>query len=97
MFLQARVNVTRGVMETISLDTALRAVNNGVNNNAVVVMATEDIIVYGLNSDSQSADAFTTYPVDALGDTYHVVVSDENPAVLVCGSQDNTMVFVCSF
>ena len=84
--------VTRGVLETLSLPAALRHGAEGVSNLGVVVTASEEVVLYALNTDYQSADAFTVYPVDVLSTEYYAAGSKDYACLIVCATEDSTTV-----
>ncbi len=65
----------------------------GKANKGVHITATKEIVVYGLNQQTATTDAFTNIPTDALGTTY--MISSYNDGLLgVVATENNTNVSV---
>ena len=86
------MTTTRGVIKTVLLNLNIRHYNDGVSNFGVVVRASEEVTVYGLNTDYQSADAFTAYPVDVLGTDHYAAVWSSAGGLVICATEDSTSV-----
>jgi hypothetical protein len=86
------VTVSKGVTVSVSLNKDLRGYLPELNDLGVDVMASDEIMVYVLNSNDQSADAFLAYPVDVLGREYHVMCRAPDCINLICAVEDATTV-----
>lgn len=64
-----------------------------IENKGVHITATGEIVVYGLNQQTATTDAFTNIPTDALGTEY--IISSYNDGLLgVVATQNNTTVSI---
>jgi hypothetical protein len=95
--LQAQTTVQRGEIKTMTLPDNLIVFYTGLANSGVRVTASDDIVVYSINSILYSADAFTVFPVKVLGTEYYTANAPINSATLIVATQDNTEVkFECA-
>jgi len=64
-----------------------------IENKGIHITATEEIVVYGLNQQRATTDAFTNIPTDALGTEY--MVSAYNDGLIgVVATQNNTNISI---
>lgn len=62
-----------GQTKQIFISNEFRMYGMGRSNNALSVSASDEIIVYGVNKELYSCDAFLAFPVDVLGTEYYTV------------------------
>ncbi|XP_013396611.1 uncharacterized protein LOC106163541 [Lingula anatina] len=56
----------------ITIPSSMRMEGSRIENKAILVEATDDVIVYGINREPFSNDGFLALPVSALGRDYYV-------------------------
>eukprot|EP00105_Crassostrea_gigas_P037696 XP_019921844.1 PREDICTED: IgGFc-binding protein-like [Crassostrea gigas] len=65
--------LTSGQTKQIFISNEFRMYGIGRGNNALSVSASDEIIVYGINKEEYSCDAFLAFPIDVLGTEYYTV------------------------
>ena len=65
--------VTAGYVHSLVIDVKLRLTNTSMSVKGVLVVATEEVSVYGINRQKTTADAFLAYPIDVLGKEYYTL------------------------
>lgn len=53
------------------LPVDLRHIGSGIDNKAITIKASADIVVYGINKQTWSTDGFLAFPVDVVGQDYY--------------------------
>ncbi|XP_013401799.1 IgGFc-binding protein [Lingula anatina] len=66
-------SLTAGTVKQFNIPKELRQVETGLERKAILVEATDDVVVYGVNKELFSNDAFLAYPTDTLGMEYFTV------------------------
>lgn len=92
------ITVKKGAVKEVTLPKSLRVLGAGRSNNAVYIVSSDEIVVFGINEAHQSTDGFLGLPVDVLGTQYYVpsfYSNSENfykSAILLVGTNDKTMI-----
>ncbi|XP_061171858.1 uncharacterized protein LOC133181356 [Saccostrea echinata] len=89
--------VTVGTVKQVLVNNALRMTGSGKSTKGIRITGSDEIMVYGINKETNSNDGFLGLPTDVLGMTYYVVTywpSDRNTEILVVGVHDSTSVTV---
>jgi hypothetical protein len=60
-------------MDTITLSNGLRGVDVELGNKGVLISATQEITVFGVNKEQYSTDGFVAFPTDTLGTEYVLI------------------------
>lgn len=53
------------------LPVSLRHTGSGLDTKSIHIVASEDIVVYGINKQTWSTDGFLALPVDVVGTEYY--------------------------
>ncbi|XP_033759578.1 IgGFc-binding protein-like [Pecten maximus] len=72
-FINKQFHVSRGSTTLVSVDIELRMEGSSLSPKGIVVQANEEIIVYGVNRQHYTSDAFLGLPTDVLGQEYYTV------------------------
>ncbi|XP_069104234.1 IgGFc-binding protein-like [Argopecten irradians] len=94
------LQVSRGSTELVLVDVALRIDGTALSPTGLSVQATDEIIVYGVNRQLYTTDAFLSLPTDVLGKEYYAMTYfptvtksfPQYPQVLVVGAFNETQV-----
>ncbi|XP_060065523.1 IgGFc-binding protein-like [Ylistrum balloti] len=65
--------LSRGRAEHVSINTKLQMFGSTLSPKGILIQATDEIIVYGVNRRADSVDAFLGLPTDVLGGEYYAV------------------------
>ena len=89
--------VTAGQVEQVSISNNFRMVGTGMGSKAIQVTATDEVVVYGVNKEPYTTDAFLALPTDVLGTEYYAhswypSASGYNLEMMVVGVSDSTHV-----
>ncbi|XP_063413689.1 IgGFc-binding protein-like isoform X1 [Mytilus trossulus] len=89
--------VTRGQVHRAAFDTSYRLVQTELARKAILIQADDEIVVYGVNREVFSDDAYLALPTDVLGNEYYTL--SYSPSYYYClfaviGIQDNTHVSI---
>lgn len=90
-------SVTVGTVKQVLINNALRMSGSAKSTKGILITGSDEIMVYGVNKETNSNDGFLGLPTDVLGTTYYIVTywpSDRNTEILVVGVEDNTQVTV---
>lgn len=88
------VVVHKNRVESVSISAAVMCSVDGLESKGVHVVAEQDIIVYAINKQNYSTDAFLVLPVDTLGQEYYVVSWGERSAFIIVGIEDETQISI---
>ncbi|XP_063443799.1 SCO-spondin-like isoform X2 [Mytilus trossulus] len=89
--------VTSGYVKQLALDNDLRMIGTSKSFKGVQISADDDVIVYGVNKEYYSCDAYLALPIDVLGDDYYTVSwypSSYHCQIDIIGVEDSTTVKV---
>lgn len=83
--------VQKGRVHKVDLPLSIMG-STGIENKGVHVVADDDVIVYAINKEKYSTDAFIVLPIAALGQEYYVLAWSQNSAFMVIGTEDQTRI-----
>ena len=84
--------IRRGQIEIITLNKSLSGKNVEHGNKGVLITATEEITVFGVNKELKSSDGFVSFPTDSLGTEYILVTWSSDGEFMIIGVTDGTIV-----
>ncbi|XP_061187977.1 uncharacterized protein LOC133196042 [Saccostrea echinata] len=89
--------VTRGIVHKEEVDPHFRLNHTELVNKAIKITADDEIVVYGVNRETASDDAYLALPTDVLGTEYYTI--SYAPAYYYCvfaviAGNDNTQVSI---
>ncbi|XP_061194434.1 IgGFc-binding protein-like [Saccostrea echinata] len=87
--------LTSGQTKQLFISNEFRMYGTGESQKALSVSASDEVIVYGVNKEQYSTDAFLALPIDVLGREYYTVShfpSNYNTEFLICGVFADTFV-----
>lgn len=84
--------IRRGQVEKITLTKSLSGVDVEHSNKGVLITATEEITVFGVNMQEHSTDGFVSFPTDSLGTEYILVTWSSDGEFMIIGVTDGTIV-----
>lgn len=90
----ATTTVSRGDIEKINLSNSLRGTGVEVNNKGVLIEATEEVTLFGVNKEKWSTDGFVAFPTDALGTEYILITWSSDGQFIIIGVTDGTTVTI---
>lgn len=93
--LNERFTVTAGQVKQVTFTNKLRLIQTELSSKGVYIKADDEVVVYGVNKETYSNDAFLGLPVDVLGQKYYAIAyypPTRNTEVLVVGVHDKTSV-----
>lgn len=93
--LNEQFSITAGQVKQVMFTNKLRLIQTEFSSKAVLVEADDEIVIYGVNKETYSNDAFLGLPTDVLGKKYYAICyypPSENTEILVVGVEDNTAV-----
>ncbi|XP_071138817.1 IgGFc-binding protein-like [Mytilus edulis] len=61
-------------------------------NKGIEIKSDEEITVYGVNRAHATADAYTVFPLDTLGDEYYVITWANKAQFMIIATAENTVV-----
>ena len=93
--LDSRFTVTAGQVKQLKFSNKFRLIATELSQKGILVTASDEVVVYGINKEAYSNDGFLALPVDAIGKEYYA--STYAPAyryclILVVGVHDDTNV-----
>ena len=84
--------IRRGQIGKITLNNSLSGRNVEHSNKGVLITATEEITVFGVNKEQFSTDGFVSFPTDSLGTEYILVTWSSDGEFMIIGVTDGTIV-----
>lgn len=84
--------IRRGQIEKITLNKSLSGENVEHSNKGVLITATEEITVFGVNKEQFSTDGFVSFPTDSLGTEYILVTRSSEGEFMIIGVTNGTIV-----
>ncbi|OWF56701.1 IgGFc-binding protein [Mizuhopecten yessoensis] len=72
-YLNQHFQISRGNTTMVSIDVELRMKGTSLSPKGILIQATDEVIVYGVNRQHNTNDAFLGLPVDVLGNEYYAV------------------------
>ncbi|XP_069114974.1 uncharacterized protein [Argopecten irradians] len=95
--IQHRFNVSYGMVKQVHFPNNIRMVGSSLDKKGILVTSDDEIVIYGVNKEKYSADAFLGLPVDVLDDDYYIMTyypPTDQCELLVVGVENNTAVTV---
>ncbi|XP_052704188.1 uncharacterized protein LOC128180261 [Crassostrea angulata] len=95
--ISASFSITAGQVKQLMLNYQIRMTGSAKGSKGVLVKATDDVVVYGVNKEKYSNDGFVGLPVDVMSDEYYVITwapPYRQCEMLVIGAEDSTSVSV---
>ena len=90
--------ITRGQVQKVVINKALKAVGSGKSTKAILVSATDEVVVYGVNKEGSSTDGYLALPTDVIGTSYYLTTmappSDYPSELMVVGVEDGTSITI---
>lgn len=90
-----KFSVTAGQVKQLFIDLRLRLEGTVKQSKGILVKADDEIVIYGVNKQKYSNDAFLGFPVDVLGTEYYTVTyypPYRKAQICVVGVEDSTTV-----
>ncbi|XP_069105026.1 SCO-spondin-like isoform X1 [Argopecten irradians] len=90
-------SITAGTVKQLFFHPRIRLRGNEKSSKAVLVTADDEVVIYGVNKETYSCDAFLGLPTDVLGTEYHAVTyypPSRQCELLVVGVNDSTTVSI---
>ncbi|OWF44660.1 Hemicentin-1 [Mizuhopecten yessoensis] len=87
--------VTAGTVKQLFFNPSIRLYGNEMSSKAVFVTADDEVVIYGVNKETYSCDAFLGLPTDVLGTEYYAVTyypPSRQCELLIVGVNDSTTV-----
>ncbi|OWF44661.1 SCO-spondin-like [Mizuhopecten yessoensis] len=87
--------VTAGTVKQLFFDPSIRLYSNEMSSKAVLVTADDEVVIYGVNKETYSCDAFLGLPTDVMGTEYYAVTyypPSRQCELLIVGVNDSTTV-----
>ncbi|XP_071164730.1 uncharacterized protein [Mytilus edulis] len=87
--------VTAGSVKQLFFSPSLRMSGSGSSSKGILVSASDEVVIYGVNKERFSNDAFLGVPTDVLGTEYYAVTwypASQQCELAVAGVIDNTVV-----
>ena len=93
--LDSSFTVTAGQVKQLKFSSKFRLTETEMSKKGILVTASDEVVIYGINKEVNSNDGFIGFPVDVLGKEYYATTYA--PAyryclILVVGVHDNTNV-----
>ncbi|XP_060071250.1 uncharacterized protein LOC132551155 [Ylistrum balloti] len=88
-------SVTAGTVKQLFFHPRIRLSGNEMSSKAVWITADEEVVIYGVNKETYSCDAFLGLPTDVLGTEYYAITyypPSRQCELLVVGVNDSTTV-----
>ncbi|KAJ8316655.1 hypothetical protein KUTeg_005793, partial [Tegillarca granosa] len=90
-------SITAGQVKQLFFEPQIRMSGTSLSAKGIWVTADDEVVIYGVNKETYSNDAFLGLPVDVLGDEYYVACwwpPSRQCELLVVGTQDGTSVTI---
>ncbi|XP_048772735.1 uncharacterized protein LOC125678355 [Ostrea edulis] len=89
--------ITRGTVHRVQVDPNFRLSQTELSTKGILISADEEVVVYGVNREVWSDDAYLALPTDVLGKEYYTI--SYSPSFLYCefaviGVHDHTHVHI---
>ena len=88
-------SITAGQVTKVLINNNYRMIGTGKSTKGIQITATDEVIVYGVNREYYTADAFLALPTDVLGTEYYAhawypATTGRHLQMLVVGASDST-------
>ncbi|XP_062620366.1 IgGFc-binding protein-like [Saccostrea cucullata] len=90
-------SVVAGQVKQLFFDPKIRMSGSSKSNKGIRIVASDEVVVYGVNKERYSCDGFVALPIDVLSEEYYVVAwypPSYQCELLVVGAYDGTKVSV---
>ena len=90
-------SITSGQVQQVFISNNLRMYNTGIDSKGIRVDASDEVVVYGVNKEQYSCDAFLAFPTDVLGQEYYAVMhhpTSYTGEMMVVAIEDTTSVTI---
>ncbi|KAJ8313206.1 hypothetical protein KUTeg_009242 [Tegillarca granosa] len=90
-------SITGGQVHKLSFDTRIRAVGDSLEDKGIWITADQEVVIYGVNPEKFSNEAFLGLPTDILGMDYYIITwypPTEKCQLLIVGVTDSTTVTI---
>ncbi|XP_033759595.1 A disintegrin and metalloproteinase with thrombospondin motifs adt-1-like [Pecten maximus] len=90
-------SVTAGTVKQLFFHPRVRLSGNEMSSKAVLISADDEVVIYGVNKERYSCDAFLGLPTDVLGTEYYAVTyypPSRQCELLIVGVNDSTSVSI---
>ncbi|XP_069105029.1 uncharacterized protein [Argopecten irradians] len=88
-------SVTAGTVKQLFFTPSIRLAGNEMSSKAVWITADDEVVIYGVNKETYSCDAFLGLPTDVLGTEYYAITYYPpyyQCELLIVGVNDSTTV-----
>ncbi|XP_033759596.1 IgGFc-binding protein-like [Pecten maximus] len=88
-------SVTAGTVKQMFFSPSIRLAGNEMSSKAVWITADDEVVIYGVNKETYSCDAFLGLPTDVLGTEYYAITyypPSRQCELLIVGVNDSTTV-----
>ncbi|KAJ8310861.1 hypothetical protein KUTeg_012726 [Tegillarca granosa] len=90
-------SVIAGTVKQLNIKSDIRLIGTSMEAKGILVTSDQEIVVYGVNKDRYSNDAYVSLPTDVLGTDYFAVCwypQTRQCQILIAATQDNTTVAI---
>ncbi|OWF39259.1 uncharacterized protein LOC110465261 [Mizuhopecten yessoensis] len=87
--------VIAGTVKQLTFSNNLRMTATGLDSKGLLLVADDEVVIYGVNKERYSCDAFLGLPTDVLGTEYYAITQyppTRYTEILVVGVNDSTSV-----
>uniref|UniRef100_A0A8W8ILJ9 IgGFc-binding protein N-terminal domain-containing protein n=1 Tax=Magallana gigas TaxID=29159 RepID=A0A8W8ILJ9_MAGGI len=95
--ISASFSITAGKVKQLIFDYRIRVVGSRKESKGILVKATDEVVIYGINKERYSNDGFVGLPLDVLSDEYYVITwypPYRQCELMVVGVEDSTVASV---
>lgn len=88
-------SITAGQVKQVFISNRLRMYNTGKDSKGLRIEGSDEVVVYGVNKETYSCDAFLAFPIDVLGTEYYACMHHPTSyagEIMVVGTEDGTSV-----
>ncbi|OWF49489.1 Hemicentin-1 [Mizuhopecten yessoensis] len=89
--------VTAGVVKELSFSPLIRMSGTNMDSKGILISADDEVVIYGVNKETYSCDAFLGLPTDVLGKEYLAITyypPSQQCEILIAAVNDSTSVTV---
>ncbi|XP_021355593.1 IgGFc-binding protein-like [Mizuhopecten yessoensis] len=89
--------VTAGVVKELSFSPLIRMSGTNMDSKGILISADDEVVIYGVNKETYSCDAFLGLPTDVLGKEYLAITyypPSRQCEILIAAVNDSTSVTV---
>lgn len=96
-YIRSSFTISKGQVKQLFLDQNIRMSGSAKQTKGILIRATDEVVVYGINKELYSCDGFVALPTDVISNDYYVVSwypPTYKSELLVVGAHDGTSVSV---